>query len=213
MSALRDRYHHGDLPRALREAALAQLRAEGALGVSLRAATREVGVDPSAAYRHFRNKDALLQAVAWDGFDELARRMEVVIDETRPPLEAVRAIGAVYVRFALAEPEWFGLMFGPVGRAAKAERQVAPGAPRRGAHELLLATLEAWRQAEGLPWSADEAGIAAWAAVHGLAELLVDGVLPAEKTETALAAVLAVVVGGLRAGPISAPLTTERSTG
>lgn len=199
MSAPRSRYHHGDLPRALREAALTQLRAEGVLGVSLRAATREVGVDPSAAYRHFRNKDALLEAIALEGFAELARRMEATASAAGSPLEALRAIGAVYVRFALGEPEWFRLMFGPIGAAAKAKLEVPPCDQPRGAHDILLATLEAWRRAEDLPWVTEEAGVAAWAAVHGLAELLVDGALPAERAEGALEAVLRVVVGGLRA--------------
>ena len=68
-------YHHGDLPRALREAATRLLAARGSEGLTLREAARAVGVHHAAAYRHFADKRTLLAAVAEEGYAALARRM------------------------------------------------------------------------------------------------------------------------------------------
>src|SRR5262245_1806188 len=64
----RSRYHHGDLPRALRDAATRLIAERGADGFTLREAARLVGVDHAAAYRHFADKRALLAAIAEDGY-------------------------------------------------------------------------------------------------------------------------------------------------
>ena len=71
-SSERDAYHHGDLRRALLAHARAVVAEKGAEALSIRAATKAVGVDPAAAYRHFRRKNDILAAVAAEGFIEQA---------------------------------------------------------------------------------------------------------------------------------------------
>ncbi|OYW08314.1 MAG: TetR family transcriptional regulator, partial [Acidiphilium sp. 37-67-22] len=61
------KYHHGDLRQSLIEAGATLLRDEGRAGLTLRAASRIAGVSPTASYRHFADKDALLEAIADHG--------------------------------------------------------------------------------------------------------------------------------------------------
>lgn len=148
-------YHHGDLRAALLDAADALLDAGGDGAVSLRECARAAGVSPAAAYRHFADKDALLAALAARHFAEFGQALAVPF----------AAQGAAYVRFALARPGRFRLMFGPLLRRAGDD----PGL--RTAAAAAFAALE---QAAG----GREAGLRAWATVHGLAHLLLDGALP-----------------------------------
>jgi AcrR family transcriptional regulator len=129
----RARYHHGDLPRALREAATRLVAERGADGFTLREAARLVGVHHAAAYRHFADKRALLAAIAEDGYDELARRMRRA-DAGAPPtdvLARIRRVAAAYVAFARAAPALFALMTGPRinedGRFPSLERALQAG--------------------------------------------------------------------------------------
>lgn len=116
----RGQYHHGDLRRALLEAALALVSSKGAEGFSLREAAREVGVSPAAAYRHFEDKKALLAALAHDGMGRLATAMEKAVAAAPgvpgSPARAAAELGAVghaYVEFAVRNPSHFQVMFGP----------------------------------------------------------------------------------------------------
>src|SRR3954468_5563284 len=75
-TAPRATYHHGDLRNAFVRAALGLVSTRGVHAFSLREAAREIGVSPSAAYRHFTDKEALLDAVASDGMERLADEMQ-----------------------------------------------------------------------------------------------------------------------------------------
>ncbi|MFC6256362.1 TetR/AcrR family transcriptional regulator, partial [Kocuria oceani] len=75
MPRTRDAYHHGDLRRALVDAGLAATRAQGTTALALRDVTRQVGVSPNAAYRHFADRKALLSAVAREIQDRMAEQM------------------------------------------------------------------------------------------------------------------------------------------
>ena len=95
-------YHHGDLRPALLRAAAKILEKEGSDAVSLRDLARRAGVSHTAPYRHFPDRRALLAALAEEGFAQLAAELE-----GRPWREQAVA----YVRFAIANPERFRLMF------------------------------------------------------------------------------------------------------
>ena len=97
MNTTRHHYRHGNLPNALREAARAILDEAGQDNVGLREAARRVGVSPTAAYRHFNNKEALVASVAAEGFRELAAAMEAAAEECNP----LHGVGLAYVDFAL----------------------------------------------------------------------------------------------------------------
>lgn len=190
-------YHHGDLAQALRAEALRLVREHGVHGFSLRGTARGVGVDVAAVYRHYRDKEALLRAVARDGFVALARSMAAERTDATDPAARLRAVGRAYVAFAVREPELFRLLFGPYG--AGSDAPVFEGG-RSVAFEELTDALRALADAGACDRPVADAALAAWAAVHGLATLLVDGPLDDAAREHSVETVLDVVVAGLRPG-------------
>ncbi|KGM33445.1 hypothetical protein P409_15805 [Inquilinus limosus MP06] len=157
-------YHHGDLSRALVAAARALLEESGPEALSLRDVARRVGVSHNAPYRHFPTKQALLAAVAAEGFSILSARLAEI------PTGAGMAAGfRGYLGFAREQPGLYRLMF--------------DGGLQKSADPALWAVGEraydGLRQAvHSLAPGADRAAVvAAWAQLHGLALLVISGQL------------------------------------
>ncbi|WP_224366455.1 TetR/AcrR family transcriptional regulator [Hyalangium versicolor] len=170
------RYHHGDLRRALIDASLALISEEGFSALTLREVARRAGVTHAAPYRHFADKEALLAAVAEEGFRSMAAQMRERMDRETDPAERLIACGVAYVLFAVQNPSHFRVMFGPhFARPAEHESMSTEGGHGFG---LLLQCLTEGQQA-GVLRSGDTLllAMASWSLVHGLASLLVDGVL------------------------------------
>jgi AcrR family transcriptional regulator len=210
-------YHHGDLRNALIDAGLTALEAQDASELSLRALARELGVSANAVYRHFADKDALLSALAAEGFRRFAREQR----EARAQLDTdPAATGLSYIRFAQRHPALFRLMFGRFTRACdSAELQEAALAAFGQLLEDSRAATPAGQPAErsGPAGGAiDEAtmlrAIARWSLVHGLSHLMLEGQLsffgPGTASEPLAAAVL--MASGLGSAPTAAaqPLGT-----
>jgi AcrR family transcriptional regulator len=159
-------YHHGDLRAALLDAADTLLDQGGDGAVSLRECARMAGVSPTAAYRHFADKEALLAALA-------ARHFEAFRDALAPAAASAR--GRAYVRFALARPGRFRLMFGPL-------------LARAPAHPVLLAAANAAFADLNARTGSRDGALRAWALVHGLAHLLLDRAIPGGEDPEALVA-------------------------
>lgn len=157
-------YHHGNLRAALVDAAAIVLEQHGVEALSLREAARRAGVSQTAPYRHFENKQALLAAVAGDGFRLLLEDIKSAhvawMDE---PAEAVTAMGAAYVRFATEHPARFRLMF---GRDLK----------DRHAYDELENVTEEISDIIGKALPNPAMALGVWSAMHGLAWLLIEGV-------------------------------------
>ena len=111
------RYHHGHLREALVAAAVAAARERGPDGLALRELARTVGVSHNAAYRHFADRDALVEVVAAEGLVRLVEscESELATVRTRDPVLRARrrlsALGRGYVAFAVAEPGLFRVLF------------------------------------------------------------------------------------------------------
>ena len=168
-------YHHGDLRAQLIDAGLERLDSSGDADLSLRDLARRTGVVPNAVYRHFANKEALLAALAAAGFRSLFEAQERAVTKASPAsgAEALRVAGSTYVAFGKGRPALFRLMF---GRFAATHRN----ADLMDAYQASVEGLEFFvRAALG---EADEALVArsattAWALVHGLTVLALDGQL------------------------------------
>lgn len=105
-------YHHGDLKRALVEAARKLIGEKGPSGFTIAEAARAVGVTPPAMYRHFSDREALLGEVARQGFRDFADRLhDAWSDPDLTPLQALDALGRAYLAFAEDEPAAFIAMF------------------------------------------------------------------------------------------------------
>src|SRR4029453_4986315 len=105
-------YHHGNLRRALLDEALATIRADGVDALTLREMGARLGVSPTALYRHFADKRALLTAVATEGFRTLRQQLVTAWEDGGRGLAAFQAMGVVYVGFAVANPSHYRVMFG-----------------------------------------------------------------------------------------------------
>jgi AcrR family transcriptional regulator len=172
----RGAYHHGNLRRALLAAALDLVEREGVEGLTLREAARRAGVSQAAPYRHFADKDALLAAVAEEGFTALAAEMRRRRDAHEEALPRFRELGLAYVGFAVAHPSHFRVMFGR--RTADRSRHPGLSQAADATFALLVEGIVACQHAgqirQGDP---GELALAAWSSVHGLAALVVDGQL------------------------------------
>jgi AcrR family transcriptional regulator len=179
----RTTYHHGDLRRALVDAAVAIVAEQGAEAFTLREAARRLGVNHRAAYRHFADKAALLAAVAEQGFRGLIEATRVEAEAALGPAERLAAAARAYVAFAAAHPAHFRVMFGPrlneaaARPRARAKASAAPFATVDALVAEAYGLLEAQvREGMAAGLFAQDPGphpvIALWAAMHGLASLV-----------------------------------------
>ena len=193
-------YHHGDLRRTLLDAALAIVAAAGPGALSLRELAREAGVSHAAPYRHFESREALVTALAIEGFVGLGAEMERNAAGESNPLYRLRAMGVAYVSYAVSHPGHFRLMFGRGLQADAADPALAEaGQPTLQA--LIDVIADAQRANLLRAGDSRQLALPAWAMVHGLAMLLVDqqlgALLDAVYAETLAHAVIDVVVRGL----------------
>ncbi|NHC44476.1 TetR/AcrR family transcriptional regulator [Motilibacter aurantiacus] len=168
-------YHHGRLREALLEGALALAQEGGPAAVGVREVARRAGVSPTAAYRHFSSREDLVTAVRDEAMLQLAARMRAEAAEgERSAAGALRATGAAYVQFALDEPGLFRAAFTPCptppGGTEEDDPYALLGAALDGLVDEGRLTAEGRTGAEQV----------AWACVHGVAQLVLEGQLPDE---------------------------------
>ncbi|MGW2398100.1 TetR/AcrR family transcriptional regulator [Kitasatospora sp. NPDC001664] len=192
------RYHHGDLRAALLERAEQVLREKGPAALSLRELARDLGVSHAAPSRHFKDKQALLDALALAGFERLDTALATAdpAPGSEPGSFAARlgALVRAYVGFATAHPQLLDLMY-----AVKHDPQ-ATEALTSAAHRGLLRAAElltdGQRTGEVRPGPAEQLCLPTLAAVHGFADLAASGLLPPEEAAAALDDVIAFVLRG-----------------
>ena len=163
------RYHHGDLRAALLAEGLRLVESSGADAISLREVARATGVSATSVYRHFPDKRALMTALAQEGVSRLGEAQHAAAAGAGGGTEAFSAVGCAYVRFALANPGLFRLTFTYPG--------IDVGDPTSDAAASLLHD-HALEMAHGDARQARIVALRAWALVHGLALLMLDGRVP-----------------------------------
>lgn len=184
-ASTRATYRHGDLRQALLEAGIGMARSGGPDAVVLREATRRAGVSPNAAYRHFADRSALVQAVsaaaqglAADSMHRGYLAAEVTGDLERDTRARLRGIGVGYIRFAREEPGLFRAAFTVPDRLESAFDDDKRGASGYTPYGRLATVLDEMMDAGSLlPERRRGAELRAWAAVHGLGMLVIDGPL------------------------------------
>jgi AcrR family transcriptional regulator len=157
-------YHHGQLGPALRESARAILEEEGLDALSLRSVARRAGVSHAAPYRHYASREALLADVACDGLTQLRSELAQAAAVPGDRAERIVHIGGAYLRFASRHGGLLRLMFG----SELPNRADFPG--------LAEATILIGEDI-GTALGDRAAGLAAWAAMHGLALLILENVI------------------------------------
>jgi AcrR family transcriptional regulator len=170
-----DAYHHGDLRRALIDAAAAAVARDGVDALKVSSLAQRLGVTGGAPFRHFESRLALLVAVAEDGARRLLERMEAAAGCVADPLEKQRARGVAYVRFAVEEPGYFRALTRAEVVAASPLLQQLAAVSQRTMDDVL------GRDHQGVSSPAlasRSAGmLAAQALTYGLARMITDGLL------------------------------------
>jgi AcrR family transcriptional regulator len=170
-------YHHGNLRHDLVAAALQIIDREGPAALTLRAVAARLGVSAPATYRHFASKEALLAAVAAEGFASLLERVRAAMAAAGDgPVERYLSVARTYVRFGLEHAAHFQVMYGP--RPAEFEVGVV-AASGRDAFKLFLGTvIDCQRAGLAAPGDPVKVAVEAWSYAHGLVMLHLHGLLP-----------------------------------
>jgi len=196
-------YHHGDLRRALIDAALRLAEQGGVEGISVREAARLAGVSPGAPFRHFETRDALMTAVA----EEAQRRFRVEIDTVlaeapaSDPLSRFRSFGLAYLRWAMRNPAHFEII--STGRYFNHDGAAALSRDNAELIAMIERLLEdALAQGQLRPSDLKTLKVAGRALVYGFARMNLDGHLPRwgvadEDVERTAEAVLDLFVGAI----------------
>jgi AcrR family transcriptional regulator len=199
-------YHHGDLRRAIVEAALEILRETQSLEFSLRELARRAGVSHNAPYKHFADKRELLAAVSAAGFEMLAKRMISEITALRRPREQLFAMLRAYIDHGVENPALYSLMFGSYLGGPERSRPAIELAEANKAKSLLAGVIVAGGLGRPIPDAPRNerkiagAILACWSLVHGLTLLLADGLVGPKKKSGALGdSLLRGIIDGLAA--------------
>jgi AcrR family transcriptional regulator len=169
-------YHHGNLKPELLKAALSLIRETGAQGFTLREVARRAGVSHNAPYRHFRDKDDLLAAVAAEGFARLTSAMKRSAARGNIPLERFRLCGRGYIEFALHWPQHFLVMFDLPSTLDTNPDYLKAG---EEAFATLLGCIVECQHAGSLPpGDPKRLALMAWCMNHGIAKLASSSHLP-----------------------------------
>jgi AcrR family transcriptional regulator len=172
MPAKKRTYHHGDLARALVDAAVQIIERHGPDAITLRQVAASVGVTHGAAYRHFEDKAALLAAVAEEGFRALGARLREVPPVARRGHRArLLALAEAYVAYAMEHPGHYRVMSGP--RINEEGRFPGLESAIQDAFQTLIGAI-ADGQAAGAfrPGVPRDLAISVWVSGHGFAELV-----------------------------------------
>jgi AcrR family transcriptional regulator len=171
-------YHHGDLRTALLQEGLRLLEERQGDDIGLREVARAAGVSATAVYRHFPDKAALLRGLAAQGLEKLARVQKAAFERAGGNKAGFAATGRAYVRFALDNPALFRLIF---SSSPEQQDDIGTGTGIPEAFRMLRENA-AFLAPPGA--SCDDvhlAALGAWAQVHGLAVLMLDGQIPKDE--------------------------------
>lgn len=195
--ASRRGYHHGALKEALVEIAERLLTEKGAGGFTMSDIARQVGVSPAAPYRHFADREALLDEVARRGFLDFAAHLRAAMAKATIAEDRFAAMGRAYLAFAAARPGAYAAMFSLAPRQRDHEQSEAG----RAAFQTLvdgIAELLAGR----LPGEADIPALArrVWALAHGVATLRATGRIGEDAEALLRDGAEALIAGAMRRG-------------
>ncbi|MFB7502774.1 MULTISPECIES: TetR/AcrR family transcriptional regulator [Streptomyces] len=190
-------YHHGDLRTALLKSAERTLREQGVGALSLRELARAAGVSHAAPGRHFKDKQALIDALALDGYERLNRALDFAVEVPGLGLEGrLAALARAYLGFAVENPELLELMFARKHDRDSSDRLTAAVDHSLGSFARMIADAqECGEIAQGDP---ERITMIAAASLHGLATLVSGGALPAEEAIRGLDEHVHLLLNGLR---------------
>ncbi|NLU73762.1 TetR/AcrR family transcriptional regulator [Streptomyces sp. HNM0575] len=189
-------YHHGNLRSALLARAEETVRERGVAALSLRELARETGVSHGAPRRHFGDRQALLDALAEEGFVRLGQDLEAAVRGAEPDCTArLQALARAYVRFATRHAALLELMY--AGKHREGAESVHAAAERAFAVALGVIA-DAQETGELVPGDPESLAQVALATLHGLTALKAGGMLGSEDLEPVVSDAVGKLLHGLR---------------
>ncbi|MFI6340598.1 TetR/AcrR family transcriptional regulator [Streptomyces sp. NPDC050535] len=189
------RYHHGDLRAALLTRAEETLREKGPAALSLRELARDLGVSHAAPSRHFKDKQALLDALGQVGFERLGETLTASQEAVGEPFaDRLGALARAYVGFATGNAELLDLMF-----SIKHDPEASEALVRASRNMSTLAIRligEGQRRGEVRPGPVDSIALPLFTTLHGFASIAASGPLPSQTPDTDLENVIAFTLRG-----------------
>lgn len=179
-------YHHGDLPAALRAAAVELIEERGPAKFSLREVARRAGVSHAAPSHHFGDAQGLLSSVAAEGFSTLTKAMLEATEGVEDPRERLIACGRAYITTALENPGHYAVM---VTHEFTDEDEPYLQECSFGSYAVLLETVEYLRDTLNPALDVDSTATLLWAGAHGFVEICPVREHVAENTGTAMSTV------------------------
>ncbi|MFD8372046.1 TetR/AcrR family transcriptional regulator [Streptomyces sp. NPDC059688] len=190
-------YHHGDLRAALLESAERTLREKGAGALSLREMARDIGVSHAAPGRHFKDKQALVDALALDGYERLNEALSSAADRPDQSFEErMTALARAYLGFAVENPELLELMFARKHDPDSSAQLAAAVDQSLGSFTRMIA--DAQERGEIVQGDPERITTVAAASLHGLAALIAGCALDADETLAGLDAHVHLLLHGLK---------------
>jgi len=165
-------YHHGDLRAAALQMGMERLESQEQPDLGLRALARDLGVSATALYRHFPNKDALLDALALEGLNRLGRNQAKAAEAAGGGRAGFGEVGVTYVEWAVRHPALLRLIYTRVG---KVDLEIDDPSAMGEAFRQLRKGIAATMPGNLTPRQRTVATLHAWSLVHGLAMLILDG--------------------------------------
>ncbi|GBF50925.1 WHG domain protein [Leptospira ryugenii] len=170
-------YHHGELKKALVIAARKILKKQGLDALSLRSLARELGVSQMAPYAHFKDKQALVQAIASSGYEELAIRMiEAQKQNANAKGRGLAYIyGVEYILYAIENPDLYRLMLSQINPIKQSTQKQKNREVWNISQRPFLLLFSAFANDKMNKETAYAKALGSWSIVHGIATLAIDG--------------------------------------
>lgn len=181
------KYHHGDLKLALIEKGIKILDNDGYEGLSLRKVAKECNVSQTAPYRHFKNKEELLQAIIYHIMQEFNHSLELAVQKhPDDPKSQIKEMGVAYIRFFVDNPEYLRLVFLSDKRKMKSDMNAFQGQGYHSAEgdpfATFINTIERYASQVKTPdFDKDQLMLYCWGLAHGIAILIANREIPYPK--------------------------------
>lgn len=167
-------YHHGDLKKSIFKSCHKLLQKSKPQDISLRTVADMAGVSHTAIYRHFKDKDELLKVMASYGFDRLARSQKKAFDKAPNPKRGFVLLGLAYIKFALANPNYYRLMFQT--KTENPSHELRRSQIR--SYSVLVSSCKTYLDYKNKKTNHREYAVMAWSLVHGYSNLLIETDFP-----------------------------------
>ena len=189
-------YHHGNLRAALLARAVEVVDERGAADLSLRELARDVGVSHAAPRRHFADRQALLDALAVEGFDRLGEDLRAAVDRAGTAFDArLEELARAYLAFATHHAALLELMWAAKRRQ---ESDALHAAANHSLATMLDVIADAQASGELAPGDRERVAIPIFATLQGLTAMANGGMLDAEQVDEALTVAIEQLLDGLR---------------